>query len=182
MSARLPAARRLDARDLRILEIIQTNGRISKKALADAIGLSLTPCFQRLQRLEKEGFIREYRGVLDARRFGAVIWVYTEVKLARHRAVDFRLFESAIQRMPEVLECHAVGGGIDYLLKFVANDVAHYQRAMESLLDSGIAVDCYYTHIVTKRIKEASAIPLALLANRNPAASAGADAGAGAAA
>lgn len=162
------AARMLDARDVKILEIIQTNGRISKKALADAIGLSLTPCFQRLKRLEREGFIRGYRGIVNAQRFGSFIWVYTEVTLSRHRLADFQLFENAIRQIPEVLECDAVGGGIDYLLKFVAQDVAHYQRIIEELLARAVGVDTYFTYIVTKRVKDATAIPLQSLMQPGP--------------
>jgi Lrp/AsnC family transcriptional regulator of ectoine degradation len=168
-----PPSRRLDARDLKILEIIQTNGRISKKALADAIGLSLTPCFQRLQRLEREGFIRGYRGVVDAQRFGSLIWVYTEISLARHRASDFMVFENAIKQIPEVLECDAVGGGVDYLVKFVARDVAHYQRIVEDLLARDIGVETYFTYIVTKRVKDGGGIPLRSLVDA-PAVSAAA--------
>ncbi len=169
MKTRSSAASRLDARDLKILEIIQTNGRISKKALADAIGLSLTPCFQRLQRLEREGFIRGYRGVVNAQRFGSLIWIYTEITLARHRAADFQLFENAIRQIPEVLECDAVGGGIDYVLKLVAQDVAHYQRIIEELLAREIGVDNYFTYIVTKRVKDAPAIPLQSLMQQSVA-------------
>lgn len=155
--------RRLDARDIRILEIIQTQGRISKKALAHAIGLSLTPCFERLQRLEREGFIREYRGILDAQRFGSFVWIYTEISLMRHRAADFSRFEAIVLRMPEVLACDAVGGGIDYMLKIVARDVAHYQRLIDKLLSHEVGVDKYFTYIVTKRVKANSALPLAAL-------------------
>lgn len=172
MSTRPVVSRRLDTRDLRILEIIQTNGRISKKALADAIGLSLTPCFQRLKRLEREGFIRGYRGVVNAQRFGSLIWVYTEVTLSRHRLADFQTFENAIKDIPEVLECDAVGGGIDYLLKFVAQDVAHYQRIIEELLARAIGVETYFTYIVTKRVKDAPAIPLQSLMERSSEAAA----------
>jgi Lrp/AsnC family transcriptional regulator of ectoine degradation len=172
MRTRTSDAKRLDARDLKILEIVQTNGRISKKALADAIGLSLTPCFQRLQRLERDGFIRGYRGVVDAQRFGSLIWVYTEIALARHRASDFMLFENAIRQMPEVLECDAVGGGIDYVLKIVARDVAHYQRIIEDLLAREIGVSTYFTYIVTKRVKDATSIPLRMLAEQPVAATA----------
>lgn len=159
--------RRLDARDIRILEIIQTQGRISKKALAHAIGLSLTPCFERLQRLEREGFIREYQGILDAQRFGSFVWIYTEVSLARHRAADFSRFEAIVLRMPEVLACDAVGGGIDYLLKIVARDVAHYQRLIDELLSHEVGVDKYFTYIVTKRVKGNSALPLMQLLQKS---------------
>lgn len=156
-------SRRLDARDIRILEIIQTQGRISKKALAHAIGLSLTPCFQRLQRLEREGFIREYQGVLDARCLGSFVWIYTEISLSRHRAADFLRFEAVVLKMPEVLACDAVGGGIDYMLKVVARDVSHYQRLIDDLLAHDVGVDKYFTYIVTKRVKDSGALPLSQL-------------------
>lgn len=158
-----PKAQRLDAKDIKILEVIQTNGRISKRALADAICLSITPCFQRLRRLEREGFIRSYRGVVDLERFGSFIWAHTEITLARHRATDFSRFEAAIHRLPEVLECDAVSGGVDYLLKVVARDIHHYQRVMEDLLERDIGMDTYFTYIVTQRVKESMAIPLTLL-------------------
>jgi Lrp/AsnC family transcriptional regulator, regulator of ectoine-degradation genes len=163
----MPAKRRtpvrLDARDLRILDIIQRNGRISKKALAEAIGVSLTPCFQRLQRLEREGFIRGYRGVVETRRFGSFVWVYTHVTLVRHRAADFQRFESVVQGLPEVIECDVVSGGVDYVLKFIARDVAHYQRLIEDLIARDIGISVYISYIITKRVKESASIPVAQL-------------------
>jgi len=160
---------RLDARDLRILEVVQANGRISKKALAETIGLSLTPCFARLRRLEASGFISGYRGVVDARRFGSFMWVHVEVTLSRHRAADFARFETVLQRIPEVIECDAVGGGIDYLLKLIVRDVDHYQRIIEDLLGREIGMATYNTFIVTKRVKESAPIPVAtLLVQKGP--------------
>jgi Lrp/AsnC family transcriptional regulator of ectoine degradation len=157
------AGLKLDAKDLKILELVQNNGRISKKALAQAIGLSLTPCFQRLRRLEKSGFISSYRGVVDAERFGSFVWAHTEVTLARHRAADFTKFETAVRQCPEILECDAVSGGIDYVLKVITRDVGSYQRLIEGLLDRDLGMHTYFTYIVTKRVKQTSAIPLARL-------------------
>ncbi|MBL8267989.1 Lrp/AsnC family transcriptional regulator [Steroidobacter sp.] len=156
----------LDAKDVRILEIVQTQGRISKKALADAIGLSLTPCFERLRRLEREGFIESYRGVIDAKRMGTFVWVHVEVTLARHRSTDFARFEAAITLLPEVLSCDAVGGGIDYVLLMVCRDVAHYQQLIDELLGREVGVETYFTYIVTKRVKDVPVIPLGLLLSR----------------
>lgn len=161
-----PSAKKLDAKDLKILELVQTNGRISKKALADSIELSLTPCFQRLRRLEREGFIRCYRGIVDTERFGSFIWAHTEVTLARHRAADFSRFEAAVAQVPEVLECDAVGGGVDYVLKVVARDVSHYQQIIGDLLERDVGMETYFTYIVTKRVKHGTSIPLAILVAR----------------
>lgn len=157
------AAVGLDARDLKILEIVQEHGRISKKSLATQVGLSLTPCFQRLRRLEQQGFIRSYRGIVDADRLGSFVWVHTEITLARHGAADFSRFEAAVREVPEVVECDAVAGGIDYLLKIVARDVSHYQRIVEDLLNRDVGMETYFTYIVTKRVKESAGVPLSVL-------------------
>ena len=145
---------KLDARDFKILEVIQANGRISKKALADTIGLSLTPCFERLRRLENAGFIRGYRGMVNAERFGPFMWVHVAVTLTRHRAEDFARFESFLQSLPEVVEVDAVGGGIDYLLKLIVRDVPHYQGIIDNLLEMDVGMSTYSTYIVMKRVKE----------------------------
>lgn len=161
--ARTAAGDRLDWRDLKILEIVQLNGSISKKALADAVGLTLGPSFQRVRRLEQLGFIRGYRGVVDGARLGSFLWVYTEVILFRHRAADFAGFENAVVGIPQVLECDAVAGGIDYVLKLIVRDVGEYQQIIDGLLDRDLGVKKYYTRIVTKRIKESQALPVAAL-------------------
>jgi Lrp/AsnC family transcriptional regulator of ectoine degradation len=168
MSNRPRNSKRLDARDLEILEIVQAQGRISKKALADTIGLSLTPCYQRLQRLEKEGYISGYRGVLDAQRFGSFLWICTDITLSRHRAIDFTRFENVVRQIPEVLECDAVGGGIDYVLRLVVRDVSHYQSIIDDLLEKDIGVATYFTYVVTRRVKVAAGIPLVALLGEGP--------------
>jgi Lrp/AsnC family transcriptional regulator of ectoine degradation len=155
--------RRLDARDLKILEIIQCRGRISTKALAHAIGLSLTPCFERLRRLESEGFISGYRGVVDARRVGPCLWVYANVTLSRHHPQDFASFEAAVQDIPEIIACDALGGGVDYVLTFVARDIAHYQELADDLLARDIGIETYRTYVVTRRVKDTSPIPVTTL-------------------
>lgn len=162
------SARRLDRHDVKILEMVQVNGRISKKALADGVGLSLTPCFQRLRRLERLGFIRGYRGVVDARRFGSVLYIYMEVALSRHRAADFARFEEAIRELPEAIECDAVGGGIDYVVRLIVRDVSHYQQLVDELLERDIGVGKFFTRIVTKRVKDPQALPIAALLGSHP--------------
>ncbi|MBL8270525.1 Lrp/AsnC family transcriptional regulator [Steroidobacter sp.] len=157
------SAGRLDARDLKILALVQTNGRISTQALAKAIGLSLAPCFKRLKRLERDGFIRSYRGVIDAQRCGSFVVAHTEVTLARHRAVDFSRFEAAVCRRPEIVECDAVSGGIDYVLKVITRDLNHYQQLIHGLLDEDLGVDTYFTYIATKSVKRDGVLPIELL-------------------
>lgn len=155
---------RLDAIDLKILATLQTRGRTSKAALAEAVNLSPTPCFERLRRLERSGLIRGYRAMLDLERLGPVTTVLVEVVLKQHRYEDFQRFESAIRVIDEVTDAYATGGGIDYLLKVVARDIDTYQRLIDRLLLAEIGIDRYFTYIVTRTIKSAPQPPVELIA------------------
>lgn len=141
---------KLDRIDIRILAELQRNGRITNTALADAVGLSQSPCLQRLRRLEASGVIRGYGVRLDVGRLADAITVFTEVTLADHRREDFGTFESGIQRFPEVAECHMVSGGYDYLLKVIARSVSDYQATMERVLDARIGIEKYFSYVVIK--------------------------------
>ena len=114
---------RLDAIDLKILATLQSEGRITKAALAEAVNLSPTPCWERLKRLERSGLIRGYHAEIDLEKLGALATILVEIVLKQHRYEDFQRFESAIRKVDEMVECHATGGGIDYLLKVIAPDI-----------------------------------------------------------
>ena len=145
--------RKLDGYDLAILRTLQTNGRITKTALADAVNLSPSPCWERLRRLEEAGYITGYSAEVDLRLLGPVTEVLVEVTLANHQSSDFQRFERHIQDVVEVVDCVATGGGIDYVLRLVVRDVDAYQRLMDSLLDAALGIDRYFGYIVTKRVK-----------------------------
>ena len=152
---------KLDAVDLRILDAIQRDGRITKLALAEKVGLSPTPCWMRLQKLEKSGIVSGYHAHLNLRKIAPVATVLMEVTLANHRQADFDRFERAITVLDEVVACWSVGGGVDYVLKVMAPDIDTYQRFVDGLLDREIGIERYFTYIVTKTIKEEVAQPLA---------------------
>lgn len=154
---------KLDEIDIRILTVLQREGRITKLKLAEKVNLSATPCWERLRRLEKNGLIAGYHARLDLARLARFTLVLTEITLHRHQQADFQRFEQTMRETPEVLECYATGGGIDYLVKVVARDVDHYQRLVDGLLTSDIGIDRYFTYIVTKPIKESREVPLQLL-------------------
>lgn len=154
------AATRLDAIDLRILDAVQRDGRITKLALAERVGLSPTPCWMRLRKLEKAGIIAGYHGRLALRPIAPVTTVMMEVTLANHRQADFDRFERAVRDTPEIVACWSVGGGVDYMLKVVARDVDAYQRLVDALLEREIGIDRYFTYIVTRTVKEETALPL----------------------
>lgn len=162
---RAPESRtmKLDAIDLRILEAIQQNGRITKVALAERVGLSPTPCWLRLRKMENAGVVTGYHGRVSVRRLAQVASVLMQVTLANHRQMDFDRFERAVGAMPEIVACWAVGGGVDYILKILSPDIDSYQRLVDGLLDRDLGIDRYFTYIVTKTVKEESVLPLASL-------------------
>lgn len=153
----------LDNCDLQILAELQVNGRITKTELARRVHLSATACWDRLRRLEECGIIEGYHARLNPTVMTGATVVLVEVVLDRHRAEDQRAFESAVREVPEILDCWATGGGIDYLLRVVAPSVDDYQILMERLLEAEIGIDRYFSYIVTKPVKENTPLPLATL-------------------
>jgi Lrp/AsnC family transcriptional regulator of ectoine degradation len=154
---------RLDTIDIKILATLQSEGRITKLALAEKVSLSPTPCWERLKRLEKAGFIKGYRAEIDLAKLGSVTTVLVEITLKQHRFEDFETFERSVKRIPEIVECYATGGGIDYLLKVVTLDIDAYQRLIDELLTAGIGIDRYFTYVVTRNVKTAHQPPVEAL-------------------
>jgi Lrp/AsnC family transcriptional regulator of ectoine degradation len=156
---------KLDARDIAILRVLSTEGRIAKTALAERVGLSPTPCWDRMRRLEKAGLIEGYREEISLRRLGPHVTVFVAAELADHTAARFRGFEEAMRRCDEVVACWALGGGFDYLLQIVTRDIDAYQRLIDEMLDARIGLARYFTYIVTKPVKGGAPPPFeALLA------------------
>ena len=154
---------KLDDRDLKILAVLQAEGRITKTELATRVNLSPTPCWERLKRLEDAGVIEGYGARVSLTALGPLTIVFMEAELASHRAEDFGKFEQAVEDIPEIVECWAVGGGIDYLLKFACRDVDAYQRLVDRMLTDDIGLRRYFTYIVTKPVKAAPAPPFEVL-------------------
>ncbi|MBU0583215.1 MAG: Lrp/AsnC family transcriptional regulator [Alphaproteobacteria bacterium] len=154
---------KLDPTDLRILDAVQRDGRITKLRLAEEVGLSPTPCWVRLRRLEKAGVVSGYHASIDMRTVAPVAVVLMEVTLRSHRQADFDRFERAVRDCEEIITCWSVGGGVDYLLKVMARDIDAYQRLVDGLLEREIGIDRYFTYIVTKTVKDEAAVPIANL-------------------
>lgn len=151
---------KLDRIDIKILAELQRNGRITNTALADAVGLSQSPCLQRLKRLEAAGYIRGYGAHVDLGQLFDAITVFTEVTLTDHRREDFAKFETGAQGFPEIVECHLISGGYDYLLKFVCRSVSDYQSTIERVLDAKIGIEKYFSYIAIKSPIAGRAAPI----------------------
>ncbi|MFD2237610.1 Lrp/AsnC family transcriptional regulator [Aureimonas populi] len=154
---------KLDAFDLKILAAIQNEGRITKLALAERVGLSPTPCWMRLKKLEDAGIVRGYGARLDMRLVTPLTAVMVEVTLGSHRHVDFERFERVVREAPQVVACWALGGGVDYILKIVARDIDAYQRLIDGWLEREIGIARYFTYIVTRTVKEEPEPPVSML-------------------
>ncbi len=153
----------LDDRDIAILRVLATEGRITKAALAARIGLSPTPCWERLKKLEKAGLIDGYRAEISLKMLGPHVTVFLAAELADHTAQSFRAFEDAMTRYDEVVACWALGGGFDYLLHIVTRDIDAYQRLVDAMLDARIGLARYFTYVVTKHVKGPAVPPIELL-------------------
>ena len=154
----------LDAIDKRILRALQADGRITYDMLATAVSLSPSAVLRRVKRLEESGVIAAYVALVAPERVGLGLTAYLNVRLEKHSAVHKRnpmdLFRAAVQTWPEVVECAALTGDMDYLLRVVVQDMAHYSRfVMDTLLAHPSVQDCK-TSFVLDRVKNTTAVPV----------------------
>jgi len=151
---------KLDARDLEILRVLADEGRITKAELAARVGLSASPCWERLRRLEAAGLIEGYHARIALKKLGAHVTVFVAVELADHTPAKFRAFEDRVQTYGEITACWALGGGFDYLMQIVTRDIDAYQRLIDEMLEARIGLARYFTYIVTKPVKSPRLPPL----------------------
>lgn len=141
---------KLDRIDLNILAQLQKNGRITNADLSEAVALSPSPCLTRVKRLEKLGYIVSYNAHLSMKKLGETSTIFTEITLGDHHREEFDRFERNISTIDEVIECHLVSGGYDYLLKFITRGISHYQELMEEVLGKEFGIEKYFSYVVLK--------------------------------
>ena len=150
----------IDRIDRRILAILQADGRITTTELAERVGLSANAVAERLKRLTRDGFIRGYGARLDPQRLGRGLLVFVEVLLDRTSPDVFNAFAAAVARAPEVMECHMVAGGFDYLIKSRVRDMAAYRRFLADVILALPGVRETRTYAVMEEVKVGAALPL----------------------
>ena len=142
---------KLDRTDIDILATLQANGRMSNVDLSRAVHLSPSPCLQRVKRLQAARYITSYQARIDLTKIAESVTVFAEATLAEHRREDHRAFEAQMARVEGLLECHMISGGYDYLLRFVARSIGHYQRMLEQVLEQAdVGIDRFDSYIVIK--------------------------------
>ncbi len=153
----------LDAIDVAILAALQRDGRLPNVALAKAVGLSATPCAERVRALEAAGIIRGYAADLDAGRLDLGLTVFIEVAIDRTSEDAFGRFRDAMLAIPQVQECHMVAGGFDYLLKVRVRDMAAYRSFLSDALADVPGIRSTHTYPVMENVKESRVLDLSHL-------------------
>ena len=150
----------MDGPDIKILEILQDDGRITLADLAEKVGLSPTATGERLRRLSRDGVVLGYSARVAPQRVGLNLLVFVEVSLNKTTPEAFERFAQAVRRTPEVLECHMVAGGFDYLVKARIPDMAAYRHFLGDVLLSLPGVRETRTYAVIEEVKVAGPLPI----------------------
>ena len=153
----------LDPIDARILDILQQDAGLSVAEVADRVGLSASPCWRRIKRLEDSGLITKRVTLLNAKLLGLDFEVYAIVKLMLPSSENLNVFEAAVAKWPEVVQCATITGREDYVLRIITADMHAFDLFLrEKLLALGIVLDCE-SHIVTRGVKNVTALPLGIV-------------------
>ncbi|PJE78815.1 Leucine-responsive regulatory protein [invertebrate metagenome] len=160
MRNRKEVVRRLDRIDRNILRHLQDQGRISYVDLAEKVGLSTTPCMERVKRLEREGIIQGYTVRLDPEALQAGLLIFVEISLSTKSADIFEDFKKAVTKLPNVLECHLVSGQFDYLVKARISEMSSYRELLGDILLKLPGVRESKSYIVMEELKETMSLPI----------------------
>jgi Lrp/AsnC family transcriptional regulator len=152
----------LDKWEVQILTLLQADATLTTAAIAESVGLSASPCWRRIERLEKEGFIRRKVVIVDRKKVGFSAQIFAQVKLSAHGRANLDEFTNAVRAIPEVLECYVLMGPVDFMLKIVAPDVEFYERLFFEKLSRLPGVQEINSTIALSEIKYTTAIPLSV--------------------
>ncbi|NCT69250.1 MAG: Lrp/AsnC family transcriptional regulator [Rhodanobacteraceae bacterium] len=156
----------LDRTDLRLLALLQRDGRLSNADLAAAVSLSPSACLRRVQRLEAAGVIGGYAAVVEPAAVGLGLQAFVRVQLEKHDQAGIERFVDSVARWDEVVTCHALTGDMDYLLQVFVTDLAHFSRFLLDKLLNAAGVADVNSSFVLRTVKHSRALPLEHLATR----------------
>ncbi|MDJ1157724.1 Lrp/AsnC family transcriptional regulator [Chelatococcus sp. SYSU_G07232] len=151
---------KLDRINLRILEELQKNARITNQDLAERVNLSPSACLSRMRRLEEEGLIGRYLAEVAIDRIASTLKAFVEITLENHRQADFRRFDQAIARQPEVVASYKVSGRFDYLLMVVVPDMNRLRQLSDELIEAEIGIAKFVTVPIIEQTKLFDGYPL----------------------
>lgn len=149
----------MDATDRKLLALLQQDCTVSIAALAEQVGLSATPCWKRIQRLEADGVIERRVAILDPMSVGLGLTVFVSIEAGDHSPAWMERFAAAVATMPEVMEAHRMAGDIDYMLRVVTTDLAAYDRFYKRLI-AAVSPKNVSSRISMERVKATTALPV----------------------
>ncbi|OXS99017.1 AsnC family transcriptional regulator [Notoacmeibacter marinus] len=149
-----------DAADLRILQALQRDCSVSMAELGEMVGLSNTPLWRRMKRLESEGLIRGRVAILDAEKLGLEINIFASIRLGRHDEETLDAFERAAVKQAEIMECYSMSGESDFLLRVVVDSISYYESYLKRVLLHLPGVAGVNSHFTLKRVKQTTELPL----------------------
>ena len=168
MGTTMKTDRDLDNIDAKILHLIQSDASLSVSEISDKVGLSSSPCWRRIKRMEEMGVIRGRVTLLDRKTLGLDFEVFVAVKLALPNRENMEKFEQSVARMPEVVQCAVVTGAVDFMLRIVTTDMHAYEAFLREVLLSIDLVSDVQSRIVMRQSKDTTAVPLNLISNAVP--------------
>ena len=153
---------RIDRIDLKILRVLQGNGRMSNIELSRQVNLSPAPCLARVRRLEQAGYINGYKAELNPELLGLSLLAYVEITLDRTTPDVFERFKQAVRDVPEIEECHMVAGGFDYLIKVRSPDMDAYRRILGEKIATIPGVLQTHTYVVMEQVKRSGELNISM--------------------
>lgn len=158
----------IDGIDAKILHLLQGNAALSVADIADKVGLSSSPCWRRIKRMEELGIIKQRVTILDREKLGLDFEVFVAVKLALPNRDNMEKFEKAVRNMPEVVQCAVVTGAVDFMLRIVTKDMHSYEDFLREVLLGIDLISDVQSRIVLRQSKDSNSIPLNLISNSVP--------------
>ncbi|WP_419814248.1 Lrp/AsnC family transcriptional regulator [Glacieibacterium sp.] len=150
----------LDVYERRILALLQEDSSLSIAAIAEQVGLSQTPCYRRIDRLERDGIIKRRVALIDRDKVGLNAHIFAQVKLNAHGRANLDEFTTAIRSLPEVLDCHVLMGPVDFMLRIVAQDIKAYERFFFDTLSQLPGIQEVNSSVALSEIKSTTSLPL----------------------
>ncbi|MFZ9027742.1 MAG: Lrp/AsnC family transcriptional regulator [Crocinitomicaceae bacterium] len=151
---------KLDQTDRKILEILQSNAKITNAQLSKDIGLSPAPTLERVKKLETAGVIKSYHAMLDNNRIGLGVNTFVKVSLKGHNKTNIDIFLDKINNIQEVIECHHITGSGDFVLKVISTDIASYQKLMLEKVSDIEVVDGLESMVILSTFKDSKVMPV----------------------
>jgi Lrp/AsnC family leucine-responsive transcriptional regulator len=158
----------LDFIDLQLLATLQNEGRIPVVDLAKKVNLSATPCTLRMRRLEQEGVIIGYHARINPVALNQALMVFVTVSLKATDEASLKAFNAAVKPVRQILECHMLGGGFDYLLKIRVRDMPEYREILGSIIGALPMIENTHSYFVMEQVKESPLLPIPKFKDRRP--------------